>query len=149
MTLRVAECTLSKGTIEVTIYVTDIEDRINNKLFVITPPTGSQNQDQGPQDNMIVDLLRLSRTFVVKGVIINNTDKSNLITLIKGANTKGGAITFTYPDGGTAASFDVYCETCSISQRATDEPDAGSVPTDFAKFDVALTLIEGKAIGVS
>jgi len=142
MGLRVPECTLSKGAYSVTIYNTEVTEDFDNKLFTITPAIGKQNQDSGPKDTKVADLLRITRTFSLKkGYLTSNNDKKALIQIIKGAGIKGGAATFTYPDGADATSFSVYVRKAKIKQVASDEPD--SPPDDYAKFEVDLTLISG------
>jgi len=154
----VNEITLTKGNYSVTVYATDVTDNFKNKLTAITPPVGKQTQNNGPKSAMLVDLLRVTRTIGIKGYIISNTVKSNLIALIKGAKQKGGTITMTYENGGdsvsgtpgTDTSYTVLIETCTISDKAMDEPhipeDMTALPTDLAKFLVDITVLEGTAL---
>lgn len=150
MPLRVNECTLTKGNYTTTIYSKEITEDFSNKLMNITPPTGKQNQDAtttqffGQKQTKVVDLLRIVRKFIIKGYILNNIDKLALIRIIRGAGIKGGAITFSYPDGADTTSFNVFIESFKISQKATDEPD--SPPDDYAKYDIDITLVEGTTV---
>lgn len=145
MSLRVSEITLSKGGYSVTIYATSVDEEFTNKLFPITPPTGTQNQDGGKKAVKIIDLLRITRKIVIKGHILNNTDKASLISIMNGGGMKGGSMTLSYPDGADAVSFNVFIDNFKINQKATDEPD--SPPNDYAKYDLDITFIEGISIG--
>ena len=152
----VNEITLSKGDYSVTIYTTEVSDNFSNKLIALTPPTGRQKQSDGPKSPKIIDLLRVTRTIRIKGYVISNTVKSNLIALIKGAKTNGGMITLTYDNGGdsafnspgTATTYEVLIETCTINDKAFDEPD-GTLPSDLAKFLIDMSVLEGSTIGGS
>jgi hypothetical protein len=156
MGLRGTECTISKGSYTVTIYASKIRDMLQNKLFIITPPTSISNQPDGPKYTWIVDLLRITRKFTVTGWILNNVDKQKLVNIIHGAGLDGGPATFTYQDGGDAAtalpgkestSFQVYVESCDFNQAASDEPD--SAPSDFGKFEISIDLVSGIKVGTS
>jgi hypothetical protein len=146
MALRTTELTLTKGAYSVTIYATSIRDTLSNKLFSITPPTGTSKQDSGPKSNKIVDLLRINRKFTIKGFVLNATDKSNLVAIFKGAQQKGGEATLSYPDGGDGTSYSVYIESADITQKSDDEPDEGTAPDDYARYEVDLSLVEGIVI---
>ena len=139
-----SEITLSKGNYSVTIYTRQIEDGFKNQIFTVVVPKAKQTQDAGRSKPKVVDLLKITRSFRILGYIVNNTDKKNLIKIIEGAEKKGGAITMTYDDGGDTTTFSVFCESCIITQKAAGEPP--SSPSDFAKFDVNITLIEGEVI---
>jgi len=145
MALRVNECTLSKGAYTATIYSVEITEDLSNKLSVITPPTGKQNQDGGAKPSKVVDLLRITRKFLIKGYLTGNTDKAALINIIKGGGLKGGVVTFSYPDGADATSFNVFIESSKIKQISTDEPDSAS--DDSIRYDIDITLVEGTTIG--
>ena len=139
------ELTLSKGVYTVTIYASSVDDSYDNKIFMITPPTGRQKQDAGPKDTKVVDMLRLTRTFKITGYILSNTVKSDLIKIIEGAGVKGGSITLSYPDGGDSTSFNVFIQNFSIKQVSSDEPT--SPPDDMAKFEVSISLVRGIPVG--
>jgi len=162
----VNEITLSKGIYSVTIYTTDVADNFQNKIIALTPPTGRQNQSDGPKPAKLIDLLRVTRTIKIKGYIISNTVKADLIALIKGAKANGGTITLTYPNGGdsafnspgTATTYEVLIETCTINDKAFDEPTGtyidgvwqeGVLPSYLAKFLIDMSVLEGTTIGGS
>ncbi len=133
--------TLSKGAYSVTIYTDSVSDGIKNQLQVLPIPTVSQNQVDGPDGTKIADLLREIRTFLIKGYIESNSEKSNLMKIVKGADTTGGVITMTYSAGGDLTTFTGYIQSCLVHQESSDE--ASSPPADFAKFTVNITFVEG------
>jgi len=140
-----SELTLTKNSINVTIYARRIEDGFKNKLTTITPAVGRQSQSAGPKDTKVVDLLRLTRSFRIDGYVVSNTDKASLISLIEGAGTNGGPITLSFSEGGDATSFEVFVEDCIFVYESQDEPT--SPPDDLAKHSVNITLIKGVQIG--
>jgi len=145
MALRVNEVTLTKGEYITTIYSVLVSEIFSNKLTPLTIPVGRQNQDSGSRKPKVIDLLRITRKFTIKGHIINNTDKNALIQIINGAGQKGGPVILSYPDGADNTTFNTFIESFTIEQKSTDEPD--SPPTDYAKYDVDITLIEGETVG--
>ena len=132
---------LAKGDFSVTIHTDSVTDGIKNKLMILPIPTVSQNQQSGPDGTNIADLLNQTRTFLIKGYIQSNSVKSDLMNIIKGAGLAGGVITMTYSEGGDLTSFSGYIQSCIITQDSSDE--ASSPPSDFLKFTVTLTFIEG------
>jgi len=136
-----AEITIAKGSYSVTVYADSISDGIKNKITVVPLAQTSQKQDTGTAGTLIVDLLRNTRTIMIKGSIVSNSAKSDLINILEGGGTKGGVITLTYGDGGNKSSFSGYIESVLITQESADEPS--SPPTDFAKFTVQITFVEG------
>lgn len=133
--------TLAKGEYTVTVYTDSVSDGIKNLLLVLPTPTVSQSQDDGPEGTMIADLLRLTRTFLIKGYIISNSVKSDLMKIVKGADIKGGETTLTYSEGGDSTSFTGYIQSCLVHHESSDEPS--SPPSDHAKFTVNITFVEG------
>ena len=133
--------TFSKGAYSVTIYTDSVSDGIKNQLLVLPTPTVSQNQSNGPDGTQVADLLRETRTFLIKGYVENNTEKGNLMKIIKGADITGGAITMIYSEGGDLTTFTGYIQSCLAHHESADE--ASSPPADFAKFTVTITFVEG------
>ena len=133
--------TLAKGAYTVTVYTDSVTDGIKNQLVVLPTPTVSQVQDSGPAGTKIADLLRLTRTFLIKGYIESNSVKSDLMKIAKGADIKGGVVTLTYSEGGDLTTFSGYIQSCLVTQESSDEP--ASPTSDFPKFIVTLTFIEG------
>ncbi len=153
-----SEITFSKGGITVTVYARDIDDSFANKIFIITNPITSNNQTGGPLSPKIVDLLRLTRTIQISGFITPdpnsgktaNQIKKDLITIIAGGVVAGGNITLTYDGLGRklatnadATSISGYMEKLSFKEDPRDEPSNSSTITDYAKFSVQITFVEG------
>ena len=98
--------TFSKGSISVALRTQEVTDNLSNKLFLITPPQTASNQTTGPKDTKIVDLLRITREFILRSYITPETDKTaksikeDLVDIAKGASTAGGVVTMIY-DGDT------------------------------------------------
>jgi len=142
----VSELTVSKGSVSVTIYATDIAENYTNKLFLITGATTSENQATGPSPTRVVDLLRIVHQLVIKCYIAGSDTKTakevkdDLISISEGASTTGGTISLVY-DGDT---FEGYLEKLNIVEKAADS----QVETDkeFARYEVALTFVEGTGI---
>ncbi len=156
--MALSELTISKGGITVTIYARDIDDSFANKIFIINIPTTSNNQASGPQSPKIVDLLRLTRTIQINGFITADTVnsktaaqvKKDLITILTGGTTAGGIITLNYDGLGRklntnsdATSISGYIEKLSFREDPKDEPSNSSTITDYAKFSVQITFVEG------
>ena len=141
MALRVVDMKLSKGSYTVTIHATSVSDGMKNKLVLKPIPQTSQKQDTGPAGTLVADLLRITRSFIVKGHLIDNSAKSDFIKIMEGGGIPGGEITLTYPDGGDSTSFTGYLDNHLITQNSSDEPD--SPPDDHAKFTVQFTFIKG------
>lgn len=133
--------TLAKGEYTVTIYTDSVSDGIKNQLIVLPTPTVSQIQASGPAGTMIGDLLRQIRTFIIKGYVTSNSEKSDLMKITKGAGIPGGEVTLTYSEGGDLTSFTGYIQSCLTHHESADEPS--SPPSDFAKFTVTITFVEG------
>lgn len=142
----VNELTISKGAFTVTLYTDNIAQEYRNKLFPITPAQGADNQAGGPRDVKIVDLLRITHTYVIKCFIAGTdsktakTVKDELVSIAKGGGIAGGVTTLTY-DGD---SIDGYIEKFNITERSEDNPS--DAIRDQARYEVALTFIEGVAI---
>lgn len=143
----VTEISISKGSYNVTIYATEVNDNLDNKLFNISPPTGKSNQDSGPKDTKIVDILRITRQINITQGAITGTSlltakqvKDQLITMFKGAGEKGGVCTMTY-DGDSHTGV---IEKLTFIQTASDEPD--SPEEDYAKYRLQMNFIVGTTI---
>ena len=132
---------LTKGELSVTIYIDSVSDGIKNQLLVLPVPTVSQNQENGPDGTNIADLLRVTRTFLIKGYIENNTNKGYLMNIAQGGGINGGEITMTYSEGGDKTTFIGYLQSVLVTQDSSDE--GSSVPSDFPKFSTTVTFIEG------
>jgi hypothetical protein len=144
----VTDVTISKGAYSVIIYVTEISENLTNKIFPITPIVGKQNQDTGPKDTKVVDLLRNTRGInITRGYIAGTSTKTatevkaDLISIFNGAGVKGGVTSFVY-DGNTLSGF---IEKITITETASDEPT--TLTEDVAKYLVQLNFIVGTMAG--
>jgi len=137
----------------VTIYAREIDDAFANKLFVITPATSKNNQSDGPEDSIIVDLLRITRTILISGEITGTSSKTasevkkDLIDILGGGGTNGGRVRMTYDALGTdyitgsTTQVEGVIEKLAFNETPKDEPS--SVGEDFAKFIVQITFVSG------
>lgn len=142
----VNEITLTKGAFTVTIGTAEIDENYSNKLSLITPPQVKNNQDSGPKDNKIIDLLRVTHEFLIRGYLTGTASKTakevreDLRNIFKGAQAKGGVVTMVY-DGD---SYTGYIEKVGCKEVASDEP--GTMPEDAVKYSVQVTFVEGVSI---
>jgi len=140
-------------------------DNFDNKIFPITPPQSRINQADGPKSAKLVDLLRVTHQIVIQGYISSTGSKSvetvkqDLINIWKGAGAAGGVVTLTYDYLGTAfgttaatdaATINGFIEKLTFTDVAMDEPSnfisSYSTYQDTAKFEVAITFIEGTQV---
>ena len=147
-----ANITLSKGGTTVELQTDIVTQNFTNKLFTLTPPQTTANQSSGPRIPKVIDLLRITRQFIIKAFISPTSTKSSksikddLISIYKGGGTNGGYITMTY--GGD--TIHGYMEKLSIIEKPMDEPsDYESSPSkyqDSYKYDLSITFVEGEQV---
>jgi len=156
--------TISKGDYSVTLYPTEIPEEYANKLTILPIPQTADNQSSGAKDTKILDLLRLTHSFVIKAYITpsatGNAGKTQdsggsttltakeckeiLKTIIQGAGADGGVCSLVY-DSDT---YEGYIEKCIFTEKAADDPSTRS-SIEEARYEIALTFVEGVSIGVS
>ncbi len=161
MTLEVV---ISKGNYSVTIHVNNFSEEYANKLTILPIPQVSSNQSSGAKDTKILDLLRLTHNFIIKGSITasnvgigSNKDsggsasltaiecKEILKNIVNGASINGGTCTMIY-DGN---SYEGYIEKVVMVEESQDDPiTSGYTGVDQARYEVNLTFVEGVSIGV-
>lgn len=141
--------TLSKGSFSVTIATTKPSENFKNTLQVLPPFQAQDNQDQGPKKSKVVDLLRISHSFVFGGHITATSDKpakevkDDLIQILKGAGVKGGGpATLTYEDD----TFEVYVEDLVILKVLNDNAVENYTGKDSIEYDVTIKLVEGESV---
>ncbi|KKN09005.1 hypothetical protein LCGC14_1050980 [marine sediment metagenome] len=147
--------TIAKGTLTVTIQTLEVVDNYSNKLFLITPPQSAANQASGPKNVKIVDLLRITHTIVIRGVITPGDDdsgvgsansaKDDLISIYKGASTAGGTTTLTYDED----TFNGYIEKLTVTEKTGKPSDFDSSPTIYPEvigYEIAITFVEGTTV---
>lgn len=111
--------------------------------------TVPQDQENGPADKLVVDLLDITHEMLVRGVIVPTATQTaeeardELITLMKGAGVSSGQgddlhLVVTY---GTN-SYNMFISKLAIKEKPLDyDPTTGE--TDLVKYDVQITLLEG------
>lgn len=141
--------TLSKGNFTVVLATTKQTENFKNTLIVVPPVQAPENQDQGPKTSKVVDLLRITHSFVFGGHITATDSKTakevkdDLIQLFKGAQTKGGTpVTLTYEDD----TFNVFVEDMVILKLVNDDAASNYSGKDSIEYDVTLKLIEGESV---
>jgi len=147
----------TKGGYSVGIETNSVSEEYTNKLIPLILAQSSTNQASGKKDTKIIDLLRITHQFVIKGYITNIADatsatndtsggstsltakqiKDNLKTLATGAKTDGGEITMSY-DGD---DLEGYIEKIVVTNEAKDYPSSPSV--DVLKYELAITFVVG------
>ncbi len=129
----------------VIINVNEIDDARSNKLFNISPARGTQEHSLGPDDAIIVNLLRVTRTLVMTGYVTATSTqtakqvKSNIINIYEGItggnNNKGVRLVY---DG---ENIQGVIEKLAINEKPHDEPT--SPPEEMIKYTVQITFTKG------
>jgi len=144
---------LSKGDTSVTIDTTSVVDSYKNNIINLRIPQVKQNQDSGPRETKIVDLLRVDHTIKIIGYICKDDStsaevlKDNLVYLWKGSGQKGGTVSLSYE--GNSSAFTSTTDTNPIYGIITDllitedslNEDASGV--GVIKYNVQITFVEG------
>lgn len=144
--------TFEKGSFAVTFNTAEVSEEYKNKLNFIPNILQEQKQDGTLPDKKIIDLLWITYTLQIRGDITPTASKTAkeikdvLISISKGAETKGGSVTMTY-DGDT---INGYIEKLVFINKASDftpssDADEKSNYQDVAKYGVQITFIEGKS----
>ena len=156
-----ADITLSKGGITVIIYVREIADNLANQIFLIKPPQSKNNQSSGPKPVKVIDLLRITREYLITGELTGTSSKTakqvkdDLYLIAEGGGVDGGLITLVY-DGDNIEGF---IEKVSCKQKAQDEPIASDYNPplsaqdlrdnliNYPKYEVQVNFFKGIPIG--
>jgi hypothetical protein len=157
----VADIRFTKGNYSVGVHTDNVSQEYSNKLIVLSIPQTAPNQESGAKEPKILDLLRVTKQFVIKGYLTgtatassstNDTEtgstaltakqvKDNLITIWNGGGTAGGVVTMTY-DGD---SYTGYIEKVVAVKKARDSPSSESV--DEIKYELQITFVVGTTVG--
>lgn len=127
----------------VTVYATDIAENFTNKLFYITPAKNNSTQATGPNDTIVIDLLRITHQFVIKCYLTGDASytakqiKAQLVTIYEGGETNGGVTRMAYDSN----NYDGYIEKLNIVEKAQD--NIGETSKDNPRYEVAITFVEG------
>ena len=147
---------ISKGSLSVDLYVAETNANQDNKLFIITPPTAPASQGTGPKEPKVIDLLRITYTYRVRGYIADTTlanaytQINTLRDIAKGASTDGGScVAVVEPDNADTdySTINCFIEKLTITRRAYDLDQNKTYSSDTIWFEVDLTLVKGLAIG--
>ena len=140
---------LTKGIITVSLFTSLATENLRNNVQIIPPVQTAQNQEEGAKDAKIVDLLRITETYVFRGMITKTDTKSakevkdELRTLAKGANVNGaGPVTLTYED----ESLEGYITDLVIKKAVNDNTVVNYSGDDSAEYDVTVTITLGKSV---
>jgi hypothetical protein len=128
---------LTKGAYSVTIQTNEIQENYDNQLRVIPLPTVGQNQASGVKDTRVNDLLKITHSIVIRGILISTTERNNIIKIIKGAEVSASPVTLTY-DTHPDTPLSVFINKCQIIEKAMDKQTANA-----KKYEIQLTVIEG------
>lgn len=142
----VNEIVISKGAYSVTLYSVNIAENYLNKIIRLPTITTKDNQAAGSGTMKIVDLLRITHQFVIKGYITGTVSKTakevkeDFRSIVKGANINGGTISMVYDTD----TFNGYVESLTFLEVPAD----GDHSTDkqYARYEISLTFLEGVTI---
>jgi len=144
------DITLSKGALSVTLFTTRDTENSKNTLTVVPSVVAPDNQDTGAKVPIVVDLLRMTRTYQFECYIVDTTavsaisTKNNLKSIFEGAGVVSTPIILTYED----KSINVFFEDLVIKGIKNDDAVAsGYSGEDSAEYQVTLTLVEGRLVG--
>jgi len=146
--MTTADITFTKGSITVSLFTVQVDEDLSNKIFAITPPQTNSNQSEGPKDTKIVDLLRLTHTYHIRGEITPTSTqtakkiKDNLLLIAKGANENGGEITMTY-EGDSVKG---YIEKVVVSKKSQDAAETYYSDDDIGVYTATIDFIKGISI---
>ena len=149
--------TIAKGSYSVTIETADVTEHYADKLFFIRPPQSTQNQPDGSKDTKVIDLLMITHTIIVRGVICADGSKTadkikaDLIEIQNGAGIAGTPCTLTWDSHLDAANsyaasvLSMYVEKLTFTENSMDY-NPGASDTQVMKYDVVVTLVAGTKI---
>lgn len=147
---RKDDITLAKGALSVSLWTSSDAENFKNALQVIPGIVSPDNQNAGVKKPSVVDLLRITHTYVFECYIYHTaalpakTVKDNLISIFNGANVNSTPATLTYED----TSIDVFTEDLVIKGISNDNAvENGYTGDDSAEYQVTLTVVEGKLVG--
>lgn len=128
---------IAKGSFSVTIPTIDITEEYKNQMTPKPFPTTKQKQEIGPKTVKVMDMLQITNTIKVRGILTTSTDRNNLISIFNGARVSGSPCTITY-DTHPNTPLSMFMENLTIIENSRDKLTAN----DY-KYEVQITLIEG------
>ena len=111
--------TLAKGAYSVTIPTITINETYKNRFNTLAFPTTKQKQELGPKDTKVMDMLKITHTLAIKGILTSATDRNNLISIFKGGGVSGQPATLTY-DTHPDTPLSVFVEDYTIVENSKD-----------------------------
>jgi len=120
------------GSNQLTVYTTIVEEIMNNKITKVVPATGTANVGSGPKDTKLVNLLKITKLFIVDGKILS-ADRTKL----KNIFDAGGTIVMEY----SGTDYNISLEKISIKE---EPEDAGSSNPEY--YLIKMNCIIGVAI---
>lgn len=141
---------LVKGIYDLTLETFKDTENIKNGLIVIPGITSIENQINVPNKSQIVDLLRVTHTWVLGCKITAQTSpttktakevKDELIIMAQGARTNGGPVTLYHED----STYTVYIQDLVFKKEENDNVVETYTGEDSIEYEATLTLIEGEA----
>jgi len=106
------------GTNALTVYTESCEKIYSKKILGITPPTSTGNQESGPKNTKIVDLLRIEIRFSVRGSI-DSADETKIQNLFNA----GGVFNMKYK----GSTFTINPEKITITNDNKSENDETAI----------------------
>ncbi len=141
--------TLAKGALNITVNTISITENSKNLISFIRPAQSKDNQASGPKEPKMIDLLMITRSFLIRGMITGTDSKTakqirdELRDLATGASTAGGNIVMTY-DG---ESINGGIEGLTIIEDSTDfDTLTAGQQAEVGQYDVQFTFMAGTAI---
>jgi len=141
---------LTKGIYSVTLFTNESTENFKNALTVKPSVISPAKQSSGSKKAMVVDLLRITHTFVIHCYIVRSGSKTakeikrHLIKIFEGGGVGSSPVKLTYED----EEFDVFFEDCVIKKINNDNiVETNPNISDSAEYSVTLTLVEGRLVG--
>jgi len=147
--------TITKNGKTVYVYPESVAYNSENKLYMITIPTVENNQATGAKTTKVIDLLRITKTYNVKGYLTDETSglgivqKNTLRDIAEGAGANGGEISCEIDPNNPVAKYktiNCYIEKMTIEETPSDLDETKTYSTDVVKYRVDITLVEGVSV---
>lgn len=128
---------IAKGAYSVTLQTVEVSDNLKNEIRLIVLPTTKQNQAAGPKTNKAIDLLKITHSMNIRGIIMTTADRDNLIKIAKGADIAGSPATLTYSTY-PGSPLSVFVTELNIVEASLDRDTSND-----RKYQVQITVLEG------
>lgn len=136
----------------ITMHTIEIDDAFANKIFLITPSQSTQTQSLGPEDVIIINLLRITRTIIFTGLITPTASKTakeirdDLLSIYDG--TTGGDLNKGVRLVYAGENIQGIIEKLAVNEKPSDfdpasDADEKATFQDVPKYTVQVTFIRG------